>query len=115
MLQAPETAEKVGGVSKESPEKLVKLYEKVLPYAILFGQEKEWGAQLGRYYESLQQQPDWYAGNSNAAFTAVAMSSALSSFNTATSYTSASSSSGGGSGGGGSSGGGGGGGGGGGW
>jgi len=115
MLQAPETAEKVGGASEESPEKLVKLYEKVLPYAILFGQEKEWGAQLGRYYESLQQQPDWYAGNSNVAFTAVAMSSALSSFNTATSYTSASSSSGGGSGGGGSSGGGGGGGGGGGW
>lgn len=39
MLQSPEGAEKVGDTT--DGEKLVKLYERVLPYAVLFGQEKE--------------------------------------------------------------------------
>lgn len=115
MLQSPEGAEKVGAVSQDTPKKLVKLYEKVLPYAVLFGNEKEWGKQLGTYYENAGTSPQWYGGSNVSAFNAVAMTSALSSFTTATSYTSASSSSTGGSSGGGSSGGGGGGGGGGGW
>ncbi|RYF29034.1 MAG: hypothetical protein EOO17_03070 [Chloroflexi bacterium] len=94
----------------------MKLYERVLPYAILFGQEKEWGDQMGRYYESIGSQPEWYSGaNNSSLFNAAVLSSAISNFNTAASYTSASSSSTGGSAGGGSSGGGGGGGGGGGW
>ena len=38
MLQSPEGAEKVASVSSVSDnDQLVKLYEKVLPYAILFG------------------------------------------------------------------------------
>lgn len=116
MLQSPEGAEKVGAVDQGDQKQLVKLYERVLPYAILFGQEKEWGNQMGRYYESIGSQPDWYSGaNASSAFNAVVLSSAISNFNTAASYTSASSSSSGGSAGGGSSGGGGGGGGGGGW
>lgn len=115
MLQSPEGAEKVGAVSQDTPKKLVKLYEKVLPYAVLFGNEKEWGRQLGVYYENAGYSPEWYSGANMSAFNAAAMTSALSSFTTATSYTSASSSSSGGSSGGGSSGGGGGGGGGGGW
>jgi uncharacterized membrane protein YgcG len=115
MLQSPEGAEKVGVGSAESSEKIVKLYEKVLPYAILFGQEKEWGKQLGDYYESTGSNPSWYAGTNAGIFNAAVLSSAMSNFSTAAAYTSASSSSSGGSGGGGSSGGGGGGGGGGGW
>jgi len=114
MLQSPEGAEKVGGVDTNSPEQLVKLYERVLPYAILFGVEKEWVKQLGAYYEAGNVQPDWYSGN--AAFNAVVFSSALSSFSSqSSSYSSSSSSSSGGSSGSGFSGGGGGGGGGGGW
>lgn len=114
MLQSPEGAEKVGKSVTDSPGGLVKLYEKVLPYAVLFGQEKEWSKQLGEYYGQIGGGPSWYSGN-NTAFNAVVLSSAIGDFTTASSYTTASSSSSGGSSGGGSSGGGGGGGGGGGW
>jgi uncharacterized membrane protein YgcG len=114
MLQSPEGAEKVGTVDENNPGQLVKLYERVLPYAVLFGVEKEWLKQLGAYYDTSNSQPDWYAGNS--AFNAIVFASALGSFSDqSTSYGSSSSSSSGGSDGGGFSGGGGGGGGGGGW
>lgn len=114
MLQSPEGAEKVGVQVGEDTKQLVKLYERVLPYAVLFNVEKEWTKQLGKYYEQVNTEPDWYVGNT--AFNAVVFASALGSFSSqSSSYSSASSSSSGGSSGGGSSGGGGGGGGGGGW
>lgn len=114
MLQSPEGAEKVGKIDEKSPGQLVKLYERVLPYAVLFGQEKEWTRQLGAYYETAQAQPDWYVGH--GAFNAVVFSSAVSGFSsTSSSYSSSSNASTGGADGGGSAGGGGGGGGGGGW
>lgn len=112
LLQSPEGVEKAGNVTDKG--QMIKLYERVLGYAVLFGVEKEWMKQLGTYYEESSSQPDWYAGN--AAFNAIVFSSALSSFSDQTSsYSSPSSASSGGSGGGGFSGGGGGGGGGGGW
>lgn len=114
MLQSPEGAQKIDNLDTNDPKQLVKLYERTLPYAILFGQEEEWNNQLGRYYESLGGQPEWYSG-SNTVFNAAVFSSAMNSFSATSSYTSASSSTSGGSSGGGSSGGGGGGGGGGGW
>ena len=83
------------------------LYERVLPYAVLFGQEKEWTKQLGHYYESTGSQPNWYVGNTS--FNAAAFSTGMSGLAQSVSYASSSSSSSGGSGGGGSSGGGGGG------
>lgn len=113
MLQSPEGAEKVALEDANDPAQLVKLYERVLPYAILFGQEKEWSKRLGNYYERANSSPDWYAGNT--AFNAVVFSSMMSNFSSSVATTSASSSSTGGSSGGGSAGGGGGGGGGGGW
>ena len=94
--------------------RLVKLYERVLPYAILFGQEKDWSKQIGQYYEQAGAQPDWYSGIGafNAANFATSMNSLnYSVTNTGSSYSSST----GGSGGGGFAGGGGGGGGGGGW
>ncbi len=110
MLQSPEGAQKVGEtVDGANTPQLIKLYERVLPYAVLFGEEKQWNKELSKYYETTQTQPVWYSGT--APFTAAAFSSAMSSFSTASSYSSSS----GGSSGGGSSGGGGGGGGGGGW
>jgi uncharacterized membrane protein YgcG len=116
MLQSPEGAAKLPApVDTDDKRQLVKLYERVLPYAILFGQEKQWNKQLGQYYESINQAPGWYVG-SNPVFNAVAFSTAINSFNqAATSYAAPASSSSGASGGGGFSGGGGGGGGGGGW
>ena len=115
MLQSPEGAEKVASVANGTDgAQLIKLYERVLPYAVLFGQEKQWNKQLGSYYEAAHASPDWYAGN-NGVFNAVLFTSAMNSFSQANTYASSSSSSSGGSGGGGFSGGGGGGGGGGGW
>jgi hypothetical protein len=84
---------------------VVKLNEKLLPYAVLFGHEKEWAEELGRYYEELGQQPTWYAGH--GAFNAGLFASSIGSM--AASTASAYSSSSGGSSGGASSGGGGGG------
>jgi uncharacterized membrane protein YgcG len=114
MLQSPEGAEKVGKMDGKDTKRLVKLYERVLPYAVLFGVEKEWTKQLGVYYETAHAQPDWYVGH--GVFNAAVFSSAVSGFSSvSSSYSSSSSASTGGSGGGGSAGGGGGGGGGGGW
>lgn len=113
-LQSPEGVEKVGVAVANDVKKRLELYERTLPYAVLFGQEKEWNKQLGNYYEKTGASPDWYSSRSGV-FRAAAFGSAMSSFASATQYTSSSSSSSGGSSGGGSSGGGGGGGGGGGW
>ena len=112
ILQSPEGAEKVV-VDVNDGKQLVKLYERVLPYAVLFGQEKNWSKQMGKYYEQVGEAPDWYVGR--GAFNAVAFSSGLSGLSTAAGHSSDYSSTSGGSSGGGFAGGGGGGGGGGGW
>lgn len=111
MLQSVEGAD-------TTPTGIVKLYEKLLPYAVIFQLEKSWLDELSHYYE----QPDvvapaWYIGV--GAFSARDFASAMTQMSSAASSTitssSSSSSSGGGVGGGGFSGGGGGGGGGGTW
>lgn len=112
MLQSPEGAEKVK-VDASDEKQLVKLYERVLPYAVLFGQEKEWSKQLGKYYEQVGEQPDWYSGQ--GAFNAAAFAAGMNSLSSVASSASDYSSTSGGSTGGGFAGGGGGGGGGGGW
>lgn len=113
VLQSPEGAEKTP-IDTNDKEKLVHLYERLLPYAMIFGMEKSWSKALGNYYDQSGLQPDWYVGNNT--FNAVMFSSSMSSFSsTSNSYSNPISSSSGGSGGGGFSGGGGGGGGGGGW
>lgn len=105
-LQSPQGAQRIP-VATNDKASLVHLNERLLPFAILFGQEKEWSREIGKYYEDLGEQPSWYSGNS--AFSGAVFASGLSSLSTsaATAYTSSSST--GGSGGGGSSGGGGGG------
>jgi len=117
-LQGPDTAEKIGySVNTDDPRQLVKLYERTLPYAILFGREKEWGKRLEMYYQTTQEVPTWYYGAT--VFNAATFSSGLQSFARVSAasagYSAGTSSSSGGSRGGGFSGGGGGGGGGGGW
>ena len=112
MLQSPEGAEKVK-IDTADERQLVKLYERVLPYAVLFGQKKEWSKQLGKYYEQVGEQPDWYSGQ--GAFNAAAFAAGMNSLSSVASSASDYSSTSGGSTGGGFAGGGGGGGGGGGW
>jgi len=112
-LQSPSGASRAP-VDTTDTAMLIKLYERLLPYAILFGIEKEWAQQFAHLYTT---PPDWYDGHTptfNAAYFAGAMSSFNSSSMTMFSPPSNSSSSGFSSGGG-FSGGGGGGGGGGGW
>jgi uncharacterized membrane protein YgcG len=45
------------------PVKTVELFEKLLPYAIVLGVEKQWAKQFEELYTS---PPDWYAGNMSA-------------------------------------------------
>lgn len=113
--QSPEGAEKIkeSGVDPGDPKMRVKLFESLLPFAILFGLEKKWAKQFEGIYKSA---PDWYSGH-QGAFTTAYLGSSLGDFgkSSSSSFSPPSSSSGSGFSGGGSSGGGGGGGGGGGW
>lgn len=111
-LQSPKGSEKTP-VDTNNKQSVLKVYEQLLPYAILFGIEKDWAKELSALYT---EPPTWY--HSNQAFNAVLFSQALQNVNSASlnSFSAPSSSgSSGMSGGGGFSGGGGGGGGGGGW
>jgi uncharacterized membrane protein YgcG len=105
-LQSPEGAVKTP-VATDDTAQLVKLNERLLPYAILFGEEKEWTKQLGKYYEEIGAQPGWYSGQT--AFNTAVFASSISSLSSSASTAYTGSSSSGGSGGGGFSGGGGGG------
>ncbi len=103
-----------------SHEGVVKLYEKLLPYAVVFKLEKSWLKEMSKYYEYDDvSNPSWYIGV--GAFSAIDFASAITSassyISTTTAHSTTSNSSSGfsGGGGGGFSGGGGGGGGGGGW
>lgn len=107
VLQSPTGAEKTP-VDTTDNVQIVKIYERVLPYAVLFGLEKDWAKELAIRYDQNNSQPDWYSGSS--AFNAAVFASSLSNFSsTATNFSSPASSSSSGLGGGGFSGGGGGG------
>ena len=101
MLQSPQGAERVH-IDTTDRRMMVKLYEALLPYAVVFGQEKQWAKELAILYGE-QGAPVWYSGSSG--FNASAFSAGIGTLSTSTSASSSS----GGSGGGGSSGGGGGG------
>ena len=103
-LQSPQGAERVP-VAVNDPREMLSLTERLLPWAVLFGEEKKWLAELGRFYEETGESPTWYAGQT--AFNAAVLSQMVSGISSST--TIASSSSSGGTGGGGFSGGGGGG------
>jgi uncharacterized membrane protein YgcG len=105
MLQSVSGAERISTTDGAA---IIKIYEKLLPYAVLFGLEKEWAKEIGKYYDT--NPPDWYAGSNGFAIGAFAAGIGSLSSSVSTSYSGSSgSSSSGGGGGGGSSGGGGGG------
>lgn len=111
MMQSPDAPY----MRTAEPKKTVELYEKLLPFAVVFGVEKQWSEEFKNIYAS---EPGWYNGTSHAAFNSVYLANAIGgSMGTAmgASFASPSSSGSSGFGGGGFSGGGGGGGGGGGW
>jgi uncharacterized membrane protein YgcG len=103
VLQSPDgrLTEKVDVADKGQ---LVKLYERLLPYAVLFGIEKKWAKEFAGLYD---RPPEWYSGT--GTFNAAYFAGALTSLDTTmTQSFSPPSSSGGGAGGGGGGGGGGG-------
>lgn len=110
-LQSPKGVKQWG--DPNDPQTKIKLFEKLLPYAMIFGIEKDWAKEFKDIYN---EPPDWYHGNWTA-FNTVFLVSSLNSFNATSvaSFSPPSSSGSSGTGGGGFSGGGGGGGGGGGW
>jgi uncharacterized membrane protein YgcG len=99
-LQSPDGAlrEKV---SPDNPKEVLNLYERILPWAVVVGEEKRWMAELDKLYRD--QDPTWIRG------TTPGLANSLSSFSQATQSSFRSSSSGGTSGGGSAGGGGGGG------
>ena len=108
MLQSPMGAER-RPVDVNDPRQMIHLYEALLPYAVVFGQEKKWADELMVYYDRADIAPGWYYGA--GAFNAATFSSSIASLSTAAMSSSSTSggSSGGGSAGGGGGGGGGGG------
>lgn len=114
-LQSPQGTEKIAeaGLTPDDPHFKVKLFESLLPYAMVFNLEKGWAAQFQDVYS---QPPGWYNGDWST-FNAVYLASSIGSFSSVNSvnFSPPRSSGGSGFGGGGFAGGGGGGGGGGGW
>jgi uncharacterized membrane protein YgcG len=106
MLQSVSGAERI---STNDGAAMIKIYEKLLPFAVIFGLEKEWANEIAKHYDT-STPPDWYSGSNGFAIGAFAAGIGSLSSNISSSYSGSSgSSSSGGGGGGGSSGGGGGG------
>lgn len=82
MLQSPEGAERVrlDGVDITNPAEKVKLYEKLLPFAVLWGIEREWAKELTLQYGDAV--PGWFV--SSGGFDAVVFSNALSTLSATT-------------------------------
>lgn len=49
-----------------SPTGIVKLYEKLLPYAAVFGLEKSWMGELEKYAKVAEIEPEWYPSGASA-------------------------------------------------
>ncbi|GAB3131837.1 DUF2207 domain-containing protein [Marisediminicola antarctica] len=99
VLQSPAGAVRV---DVGNHRQIVKLYEKLLPWAVLWGVEKEWAQELAVQYAD--ETPDWYVGSS--PFTGAHFAGAMTGFRSAATSASAPASSASGSSSGGSSGGG---------
>lgn len=62
MLQSPEGAERI---DVDDRTQLVKLYERLLPYAVIFGIEKEWSEELTVRAAEAAVPVTWWAGSSD--------------------------------------------------
>jgi uncharacterized membrane protein YgcG len=79
VLRSPYRPDAVAaGVTEGGSIAVLKLYERLLPFAVLFGQEKEWSRVLGEYYAREGSAPGWYGGS--GAFNAALFATGISSF-----------------------------------
>ncbi|MCU1404743.1 MAG: hypothetical protein JWQ43_1046 [Glaciihabitans sp.] len=76
VLQSPDGAERI---NVDNQADIVKLYEKLLPWAVLWGVEKQWAKELAVKYETTSE-PTWYVGSSG--FNAAVFSASMSGFRT---------------------------------
>ncbi len=78
-LQSPTGAERIDVGNNQE---MIKLYEKLLPWAVLWGVEDQWSHELAVRIEAdpSQQQPDWFVGQS--VFNAAVFSNAIGGFQT---------------------------------
>jgi uncharacterized membrane protein YgcG len=83
VLQSPGGADRTP-IDTSDGARMVRLYERVLPYAVLFGIEKEWTKTLEIAYADQAAVPDWYSG-ADGVFNAALLGSALSNFSHTTS------------------------------
>lgn len=86
-----EVAEKDRIAFHNAPHKTPALFDAFLPYAIMFGVEKEWATQFEGIYT---QEPTWYSGSTAQAFAASALVSDLNTFSSTVAAASAPQSSG---------------------
>jgi len=63
-----------------APEKNPEQFEKLLPYAMVLGVEKEWAKQFEGIYN---QTPSWYEGNFSSGFSAIILANSLGNFSSA--------------------------------
>ena len=81
MLQSPDGAERIDvGDTKQ----IIKLYEKLLPFAVIWGVEDQWMQELV-VHAGTENTPDWF--RSTDGFTAIAFTHALRGTTTAATYT----------------------------
>lgn len=78
ILQSPQGAEKTP-INTDDKAQIVRLYERVLPYAVLFGIEKDWAKTLEIAYVDQTSTPDWYQGT-GGAFNAAMLGSTIANF-----------------------------------
>jgi uncharacterized membrane protein YgcG len=100
MLQSPHGAER-RAIDVDDPRQMLVLYERLLPFAVVFGQERQWAERLAALYPG--DSPVWYAGSGplNASAFAAGISSMSSSASSSSGGSTGGGSAGGGGGGGG--------------
>lgn len=77
-LQSPSGAERV---NVNDDLEMIKLYEKLLPWAVLWGVEDQWMRELAVRVDAVQAQPDWFVGTNG--FTPSLFTSTVRGFGTA--------------------------------
>lgn len=83
MLQSYSGAER----RQDGTADVIHVYERLLPYAMLFGMEKEWGDVLERVYSAAQRGPSWI-GDPTTPYLGVYLSTFTASSHAAATYTS---------------------------
>ncbi len=72
------TAEKHRIEFHDNPKKYLGIFEKLLPYAMIFGLEKKWAKEFEDLYV---EQPDWYEGSNNSLFNSYLLMNSLNHMN----------------------------------